>query len=247
MNVSLSESKKPVMHVFSSGRSVDDIFAETVQGLPINFAVVLNPPIDNDKQRAEIGESITKLENKCREFKIDFRLIDLPSSNLEDVRDEVIELINNNPQYKMYFNITAGKKLLSLYLLLMSVWLDAIPYYVEQNGDIITLEIPKIHRNEIQNNPYLLTFLEFLYNTGSNKGGLPYSQLFERMTEAYKGQRVGLSGRPPKLPKGTFSRWARKLVELQLVDEAFEGSGHKKKMLKITSSGIFTYKFYRKN
>ena len=164
--------------------------------------------------------------------------------SVDNIRDAVLERQRVHPLSECFFNITGGKKVLSLNLVTMAVWMDATPYYVDISGHISEFSIPRIHPDNLDPEGPYFSILSIMYSL-SNEGNdsVLYSDVFLKLGESYRPTVQRTKGRYPNLRRGTFSKLIRYLIERGLLEEDFVGAGHRSKELKITRDGVLPFNF----
>ncbi len=239
-----NETSQKKVHVFSSGRNMVETFKCAVKKYRIDRIVVFDEISDDIKSRNEIADAIDKLRKMSSDLGIIFATVNIRKSNMNDVRDNVIKL-DREDNCKLFFNLTGGRKILSLNLFTMALWVNGDPYYVDKSGEIIEISIPRIHADGLNGNPNLFKILSIV-NTEQEKYGGPVrnSDIFRMVAAEYSPNKKLQEGGNSKLQKGTFSKWVRLLIERKLLSEQFVENNHKSKMLSITQDGIFAVKFF---
>jgi hypothetical protein len=242
-------SGKKCVHIFSPGRNIDKTFISAIKKFQIDrvfvFSDLQNKKTD-DEEDSKIKSSIEKLRKIGLSIGVPVIDIDVEEDNLIDVRDKILDLRDRYPESTFYFNITGGKKVLSLNLFTMSVWINGSAYYVEKDGTIIEFSIPRIQPESL--NPESLKFkvLSIVSKATKDENGFVlYSETFDAFKKVYKPKRENDAGRYPVARKGTFSKLVRALIEEGLLKEGYLKHSHKTKTLSITSDGIFTVNFVK--
>ena len=241
-------ANKECVHIFSGGRSVDSTFSQAIKRYRIDHVVILKgKPGDSDKDKSEdeaIEKSIRALRDYSDKLAVSVSTIVVNEDNVDNIRDEILELQKNHPLSQFFFNITGGKKVLSLNLFTMAVWMDATPYYVDINGNISEFSIPRIHPDNLDPEGPYFSILSLMYSlSNEGKDSVLYSDVFLKLSESYRPTVQRTKGRYPHLRRGTFSKLIRYLIERGLLEEDYVGFNHRSKELKITRDGVFTFNF----
>lgn len=247
MNGKVGASKECI-HIFSGGKSVDSTFSQALKRYRIDHVVVLKgKPGNSEKDKSEdeaIQKSIKVLKDYSDKVGVSVSSIVVSEDDVDNIRDAVLELQRIHPLSEFFFNITGGKKVLSLNLFTMAVWMDATPYYVDMNGDISEFSIPRIHPDNLDPEGPYFSILSIMYSLSKEgKDSVLYSDVFSKLSESYRPTVQRTKGRYPNLRRGTFSKLIRYLIDRGLLEEDYVGSNHRSKELKITRDGVFTFNF----
>ena len=246
-----TSSGKECIHIFSAGRSVDKTFISANKKFQIDRVLVFSDVhgIKTDPQEdSNIKSSIKKLKEIGLSVGIQVSDINVDADNLHDVRDKILDIRDRYPESEFYFNITGGKKVLSLNLFTMSVWINGSAYYVERDGTIFEFSIPRIQPENLDSESLKFRVLSIVNKaTKGGNGFTLYSEAFDEFKQVYKPKRQNDSGRYPVARKGTFSKLVRALIDDGLLKEDYLQRSHKTKTLNITSDGIFTVLFVNKS
>ncbi|EQB68157.1 MAG: hypothetical protein ACYCSO_04860 [Cuniculiplasma sp.] len=243
---------KECLHIFSAGRSVDSTFIQAVKRYRIDTLVILKTMLgkseSDKKEDMNIENSIRLLRSKAKEIGVATNVITVSEDNANEIRDEILRLKGDFPDAEFYFNITGGKKILSLNLFTMAVWIDAIVYYVDINENILEFTIPRIHSDNLDPNGSYFSILSILFSlSNQGKQAVLYSEVYEKLSEIYRPSTQRSKGKYPKLRRGTFSKLVRYLIEHSLIEEEYKTSNHRNKLLKLTHDGVFTFNFINRN
>lgn len=190
-------------------------------------------------KQEKIMEAIESVKKIASLLGIDVDIVRLEKIALSDIRDAVLSVYESERGANFYFNITGGTKVLSNGLFLMSIWIGATTYYVEQDGGIQVLRVPRMNMDEVARNPNYFSILDILFGFG---GRAPYKTTFQQMMPRYKPIRESGIKTKRELQKGTFSKWMRDLCLWGLIEESYLGSSKREKVLTITNDGIFALK-----
>ena len=244
-------SEKECIHIFSAGRSVDKTFISANKKFQIDRVFVfldVQEKKTDSLEYSNIESSIKRLKKIGLSVGIQVSDINVEADNLDDVRDKILDIRDRYTESEFYFNITGGKKVLSLNLFTMSVWLNGSAYYVEKDGTIFEFSVPRIQPESL--NSESLKFLVLSIVNKVTKGEndfILYSEAFDEFKRVYKPKRENDSGRYPVARKGTFSKLVRALIDDGLVKEDYLKQSHKTKTLSITPDGIFTVNFVKRS
>lgn len=246
-----TSSEKECIHIFSAGRSVDKTFVSANKKFQIDRVFVFLD-VHNNKPDAQEDSNIKSSNKKLKEIGLSVGIqvsdINVDADNLHDVRDKILDIRDRYPESEFYFNITGGKKVLSLNLFTMSVWINGSAYYVEKDGAIFEFSVPRIQPESLDPESLKFKVLSIVNKaTKGENGFILYSEAFDEFKEVYKPKRQNDSGRYPVARKGTFSKLVRALIEDGLLKEDYLELSHKIKILNITSDGIFTFNFVKRS
>lgn len=236
------------VHIVSAGKGMNETFKTALREFNIGSIVVFREEASKGKTAKETEEAIDRATSEMRrvagEIGISFSVKKVKQNNMNDVRDKVLMLTQEFPDGEFYFNLTHGRKILPLFLLTMAVWLDGSPYYIDLEQQVTRISIPRMHGAEIAANPNYMVILRALFeNKNGDSNTMRYRDLYSEVSKRFIQNKNAGAGRPGKLHMGTFSKWIRRLIESELIDQKFEDGSYKKKTLGITSDGEFTYKF----
>ncbi len=245
------------IHIMNSGKSLEDTFPRVVRSdMPMTTVILLTDEetlTSQDPERSEARElvkkAISKVEKLSKELKIDSQRIILKEVTLPELRDRIFDLKKEHPTAKLYFNLTGGKRALSIWLFMLSWWLQGKAYYVDEvTGDIMDLNVPKIPLNEISKNPNYKVVLSIIYEwRGKRKPGaqgwdlMPHNILFENFISDYIPVRAGVHEKEKM--RGTLTKLINQLYEWGFVETGFIGESRKNKYIRLTQDGEFAYRF----
>ena len=232
------------IHVFTSGEHIVETFKSAVKKFSIDRLVVFSEVSDGEKSKEGINKAINDLRKLSGELGIKFETVEVREGSVDDVRDQVIKLTRDH-NCKLFFNLTSGKKVLSLNLFTMALWVNGNPYYVYLSGKIVELSIPRIHADELTGNPNLVKILSIVNNEQEKiRGPVRNVDVFKMVAEEYTPNKLLQESGNSRLQRGTFSKWVRLLIERNLLEEQYVENNHKSKTLSITQDGIFAVKFF---
>lgn len=241
-------SERECIHLFSPGRSIDKTFVSVSKKYRVDKIYVFveehRHKRENEKS-SEILSAVQRLIERASILEIPVKTIRVDENNVGQIRDKVLSIRESYPDSSLYFNITGGKKVLSLYMFMMAVWINGSAYYVEEkNDDILEFSIPRIRPDNIDITGGNFQVLEVIYSLcGGNVKPVLYADAFIEFSRKYRPRRKNDAGRYPSASKGTFSKFVRHLIEDGLIVEEYSGLSRKKKILSLTSEGIFTVSF----
>ncbi len=186
------------------------------------------------------------MRSTAENLDISFEVKHVRQNDISDVRDQTLNLTKEHNNGKFFFNLTHGRKVLPLFLLTMAVWLDGTPYYIDKEQEVIEINIPRMHAEEIASNKNFFSMLKILHEH-SNKGErwVRYKDAYAEISKIYVSNKDGKGGRSEKLSMGTYSKWVRRLVEAHLLEQKFEDGSYKQKVLRLTGDGTFTFMFLK--
>lgn len=239
-----------IIHVISAGASVHKTFPVAVNEISRATKVyiivedrVYKDSEDKDKQemREAIRNSINELKKIAAPFvKNGIHEKKIPEDTLEYVRDAIIEIYSENLNAKFFFNVSGGTKLLSIGLFLMGLWIEAVPYLVDQDSQARKLSVPRVHIKDLTENPNRVLILKKLKEQKSKK--LSRKELFDKAKEEY----IPIRERDRKkmeLKQGTFNALIESLIEWGFIDATNKEGSKKEKEYYITPDGEFTLNF----
>jgi hypothetical protein len=244
-------SKKKQFHIFSAGKNIGETYKVAVKNYSIDRIIVF-VEIPNNRKNSPDTESINEilkalkdLEVQANQIGIEFLQIKVFENDINDVMEQVFKLRDEYPDASFYFNLTGGRKVLALNLFTTAIWIGGFPYYIDINGGKIEFNIPRIAPEELQNNRNLLKILGIVHDSTTNiEKYVKVSDVYDALARNYEPpNNINNNGRY-KLPRGTLSKWIRKLIENGLLTEEYLGNNHKSKYLTITRDGEFALIFF---
>lgn len=238
------------VHIISAGSGMNETFKTALKNYSIDSVVVFQESNEEEtsskEDKREIDLAIEKLRGTARELDIKFDLKRVRTNDMNDARDKVLAITREYRNGRFFFNLTHGRKLLPLYLLVMALWIDGIAYYIDRSQKVIEINMPRMHAEEVLSNRNLFNILQILFKSSSNSDPwLKYRDVYAEISESYVSDRQGKGGRRKRLGMGTFSRWVRRLIDSGLIEERFEDGSQKQKLLKLTGDGEFSYMIYK--
>ncbi len=234
----------------SAGESLCPTFIQALKAYGMDSVVVISGRLGNAKAHLSIQQSIDQVRVTARSIDLEFEHMEVEDESLENIRDSVVEVLLKHGDADFKFNVTGGKKTLSLGLFMMSIWLQGTSYYVkkEEEGGIVELSVPQLHRVDIERNPNLLLVLDLLASAktvGSDtNGGMPRKELYQELSRIGflpVKMRNGKERRKPSNPM--LSKWLPALETRGLVEVRTPSANKKERLVRITPDGIFTLRF----
>ena len=243
-------SEDEIIHVISAGASIHKTFPVAVNEISRAtkvYVIVENKVYEDSedkikqKMRVAIRFSINELRKIAAPFvKNGIHETKISEDTLEYIRDAIIEIYAENRNAEFFFNVSGGTKLLSIGLFLMGLWIEAIPYVVDQDSQARRLSIPRIHIKDLTENPNRVLILKKLKEQKFKK--LSRKNLFDKVSEEY----IPIRERQRKkmeLKQGTFNALIDNLIQWGFIDVTFKEGSKKEKEYSITPDGEFTLNF----
>lgn len=243
-------SEDEIIHVISAGASIHKTFPVAVNEISRAtkvYVIVENKVYEDSKDkikqemRVAIRFSINELRKIAAPFvKNGIHETKISEDTLEYIRDAIIEIYAENRNAEFFFNVSGGTKLLSIGLFLMGLWIEAIPYVVDQDSQARRLSIPRIHIKDLTENPNRVLILKKLKEQKFKK--LSRKNLFDKVSEEY----IPIRERQRKkmeLKQGTFNALIDNLIQWGFIDVTFKEGSKKEKEYSITPDGEFTLNF----
>lgn len=244
-------SEEEIIHVMSAGASIHLTFPVAVNEISraTKVYVIVEDRVyqyseDKHKQemREEIRHSINELKKIAAPFvKNGIHEKKIPEDTLEYIQDAVVEIYTENRNANFFFNVSGGTKQLSIGLFLMGLWIEAVPYLVDQDSHATKLSVPRIHIKDLTENPNRVLILKKLHEQKSKR--LSRKDLFDKVKQEY------IQIRKPKekreLKQGIFNALVENLIQWGLIDVNYKEGSKKEKVYKITSDGEFTLNFVK--
>ena len=239
-----------LVRVISAGRGMNETFKTALKKYNIDSVIIFREKnegsIANKTIEGEIDRATSEMRKTADNIGITFDIKYVIPNDINDVREKITDIRERNKNVKYFFNLTHGRKVLPLYLLTMSVWMDGTPYYIDKGQGVIGFNIPRMHADEIASNKNFFLILQILYEySNDGRQWMRYKDVYYEISNKYVSLRGRQGGRQEKLGMGTFSKWVKKLVESHLIAQKFEEGSNKQKAIKLSDDGIFTYKFYK--
>lgn len=240
------------VHIMSAGESLYPTFIQALKRYGMDSIIVISGRLGSAKAHSAIRESIEQVMATAQSIDLEFRHIEVEDESLESIRDSMVEVLTEHGDADFKFNVTGGKKTLSLGLFMMSIWLQGTSYYVRKeeggSGGIVELSVPRIHRADMERNPNLLLVLDLLDRARSGnsdpEGGIPRKILYEELSRnGFRPVRLnnGKERRKPSNPM--LSKWLDSLEGRGLVEVRTSPTNRRERIVRITMDGIFTLRF----
>lgn len=242
------------IHIVGIGANSAKSFKRTLgKGLKMDQVYVV---IDNNAEDG-IKQAAQEIIATAREFGIEPHEKYIKKISLDEIRDVILEIYRETPGSQYYFNVTTGTKVLSNGLFMMSIWLNGQAYYLNQNGSLEILKVPRIHAEELEKNVNYITILQLL--EGAPGKELSTKTIMEKLVKLYKPirkQEIEKSKtKVITLSKGTLSKWLRDLESWDLISrdhgdkeivvkgQRTKTQNRREKKVTITREGVFTLQF----
>ncbi|KAB2945247.1 MAG: hypothetical protein OI860_00750 (plasmid) [Candidatus Methanoperedens sp.] len=244
-------SEEEIIHVMSAGASVHLTFPVAVNEISraTKVYVIVEDRVyqdsevkDKQEMREKIRNSINELKKIASPFvKNGIHEKRIPKDTLEYIRNAVIEIYTENRDANFFFNVSGGTKQLSIGLFLMGLWIEAVPYLVDQDLDATKLSVPRIHIKDLTENPNRVLILNILQEQKSKR--LSRKDLFDKVKQEY------IQIRKPKekreLKQGIFNALVENLIQWGLIYVNYREGSKKEKVYQITPDGEFTLNFVK--
>lgn len=235
------------VHIISAGESIHKTFPKAINEFKMNKAIIIaEESVFSEGAGGHsplIFQSINQVKEIANKLEKSVEIKRIPEISLNNIRNAVLEIFNDQPKAIFYFNITGGTKVLSNGLFMMSIWIDGITYHVGESGQLQILTIPKIHVDSITKNINYISILEIITNSKDKE--ILQKKLYFTMKENYKPLREENKKLKRTLSRGTLSKWIYDLISWGLVSEEYVENSKKEKKIKITDDGIFTLKYIK--
>jgi len=125
----------------------------------------------------------------------------------------------------------------------MALWVEAVPYHIDRDGNARIISIPKIHMGNFRKNPNRVIILELL-NAESEKS-LSRKSLKVELGKKYKPIKT-ISGKAKKsLSYGSFNSLIQDLLEWGLIGQRPHKGSKKEVEYYLTPDGQFTLQFIK--
>ena len=246
------KTQRKCIHVMSVGKGLYNTYIEAMKkNYGMDEVVVFDDQpakIKQNDRKEEIEWSLSKTEEKCKEFGQKFTHVKLNELSITAVMDKFTDIYQKNTDCRFMFNITPGRKPLSICLFYVSVWVGGTSYYIEEGntGTIMEFERPNVDPATIraEKNPNYQTILNYIYEADNHT-----------RSRLEIGQFMGVNGNGAYVPvrKGNkekrsvtsamITAWIKKLEEWRLVTR--EEKDGRSKNVKLTPEGRFMANFLR--
>lgn len=241
------------IHIMSAGQSVHKTFptASKMISYATKVYVVVEEDVYEESDDAEtnsrlqpIIESIEELKRIADPFVEEgVEVVKITDNTLDVIRDAVFSIYRKDKDAKYYLNISGGGKGLSIGLFMMAVWIEAVPYHIDRNGNARIISIPKFHVGKFRKNPNRVTILELL-NAKSEKS-LSRKKLKEELDEKYEPIKTSSGKAKKSLSYGVFNSLIQDLLEWGLIEQRPHKGSKKEVEYFITPDGQFTLQFIK--
>ncbi len=250
-------NSKAQIHIISAGGTMNKTFPVAMKRFSIERVIVFKEKFYGDKDKTQenmnstktIDNAIEETKHLANEMNIKFSVCEVKENDINDTRDKVFRIKNQYKDRDLYFNLTHGRKVLSLFLLTMAFWVEGYPYYIgKQDKEVIMINIPRMHIQDVSSNENYIRILGILHDKNAEiNSPMKYNDLYEDISTIIENGHNQNPGRPNKLKKGTFSKWLKRLEESQLIIKKFESGSEKNKIVSITPDGEFAYNFMKQS
>jgi len=248
-------AKKRCIHIMSAGEALYSTYKEVIKkNYDMDEVIVFDDQSamkqQNDNRREKIEESILDTEKLCKEIKQKFSLIILKELNIATVMDKFTDICLKNTDSRFMFNITPGRKPLSICLFYASIWVGGIAYYIEEGGSGATMEFerPMVDPATIrtENNSNYQTILNYLSEGKNLTRSRSEVDCFMRGDGDRKGAYIPVRGGKKEkrsVSPSMITKWIKRLEEWKLVIR--EEKDGRSKNVRLTPEGKFMANFLR--
>lgn len=151
------------IHVLTPGANVFNVYLKISRNYPISEIVLLK----EEEPGSGIEESIIETEKDCEKRDIPCTIITFRKNDFEDLLEKILDLQRQYQKrerpFKLYFNITAGRKDVAIMAFMGSLWVDGIGYYLTKEMDrSIEFPVPKVSLAQLEQNQLHRRILELL-------------------------------------------------------------------------------------
>ena len=243
-------TENEIIHIMSAGANIHNTFPVAITEISpaTKVYVIVEDNVYEDvadekrqKMLVDIRDSIKTLKEIAKPFvKNGVHEIRTADDSLEHTRDAVIKIYSENQGARFFVNLSGGTKMLSIGLFMIGLWIDAIPYLVDLKSQPRKLSVPKIHINDLTENPNRVLILTKL--NARKSSGMTRKDLFDEAAKEYIPIRVR-DTKKRELKQGTFNSLVASLLKWGLVSEEFKEGSKKEKVYRITPDGNFTLNF----
>jgi len=221
------------VHVLTPGANVFNVYLKISRSYSISEIVLLK----EEDAGSDIEESIAETEKDCQKREIPCTIVTFRKNDYEGLLEKILDLRRQYQRrekpFKLYFNITAGRKDVAIMAFMGSLWVDGIGYYLTREMDEpIEFPVPKVSLAQLEQNQLHRRILELL----SEKNGGTFSQSDLR-------RKIGVNPNNHKdLSAQTLSSSICALEEYGLLRKQPEG---RETLIIITLSGRLAYSMIR--
>jgi DNA-binding transcriptional ArsR family regulator len=161
------------VHVLTPGANVFNVYLKISRSYSISEIVLLK----EEDAGSDIEESIVETERDCEKRDIPCTVVTFRKNDYEDLLEKILDLRRQYQKrgkpFKLYFNITAGRKDVAIMAFMGSLWVDGIGYYLTKEMDEpIEFPVPKVSLAQLEQNQLHRRILELL----SERSGGAFSQ-----------------------------------------------------------------------
>lgn len=252
------------VHFISSGENIHNTFPTTLRSLNgiTDVVIVVEESIFQDdpndsphlkETKPKLRESIEGVCEICEKARIHCTVARTPDTTLECVRDSILPLTVNRPDAKLSFNLSGGTKMLTLSLYTLAIWLDGDVYLTPRSGNFEHFSIPKMHLNDVRDNPNLTTALFYLGDNNVNnstfteeqnwKLGKDFARYMKNNYTPKKSEDDRKMDRKPN--RSSISKFIFRLEEWDLIEERVSPKSKREKEYRITRDGLFALAILR--
>lgn len=217
------------IHVLTPGANVFNVYLKISKNYSISEIVLLQ----EEDAASDIEESIAETEKDCEKREIPCTIVIFRKNDSEDLLEKILDLRRQYQKregsFKLYFNVTAGRKDVAIMAFMGSLWVDGIGYYLAKEMDEpIEFPVPKVSLAQLGQNLLHRRVLELL----SERSGGAFSQSDLR-------RRIGVNPNNHKdLSAQTLSSSISALEGYGLLEKQPEG---RETRIQITLSGRLAY------
>lgn len=251
--VDIMNTKKRCVHVMSSGNALYETYKAVMKkNYDIDEVWIFDDQSilkqQKSEKRDEIERSISDTEKLCEEIGQRFIRIKLKELSITTVMDRFTDEYLKNPNCRFMFNITPGRKPLSICLFYVSVWVGGTAYYIEEGGSGATMEFerPIVDPATIraEKNPNYQTILSYLSEAENQTRSRSDIGIF--MGVGGDGAYVPVRGEKKEKRSVTpamITAWIKRLEEWKLVIR--EERDGRSKNVRLTPEGRFMANFLK--
>lgn len=161
------------IHVLTPGANVFNVYLKISKNYPISEIVLLQ----EEDTGNDIEKSIAETEKDCEKREIPCTIVTFRKNDYGNLLEKVLDLqrqyLKREEPFRLYFNVTAGRKDVAIMAFMGSLWVEGIGYYLTKEMDEpFELPVPKISLAQLGQNKLHCKILEML----TEKAGGTYSQ-----------------------------------------------------------------------
>lgn len=237
-------TRPKIIHVMSAGAGIIGTFPVALKHFQMDEVVIMTDvKVDSevDDESRKVVEAIKEIFRMANSVHLKSSIIEVDDISIGEIMTKFITVYAKNPAAEYFFNVTGGKKPLSLGLFMASVWVGGTCYYVDKGNDVNDvreLQVPRMHLNDVRNNPNYESMLAML----EAEGGMDLKLMYEKMQCKYVPMRSTDGSQKRKFSRPTMTKWIKQLAEWDLI-EVNQGRNQREKMITLTDSGKFTARF----